>query len=135
MISSSAPRLVVTVTSVTPRLGKVTILDAEPNDTSQYYVRYKRRRDVAWNTIKWEKSSLKPVGSRYLAYIGGLVPYTNYSVEVAPYYVDKDLGPYSMPLTFVTQEDGENLSYDDSYGDRNSENRVTLCIHRDKNRK
>lgn len=103
----TAPRLLVTVTSVTPTMGTLSIMDPLRNGTAQYYVRYKRRRDAGWSLVKWTKASLKPVGRRHHGEVRGLLPYTNYSLEVAPYYLDNDLGPYSMPLTFVTDEDGE----------------------------
>mgnify|MGYP001793289360 CR=1 FL=1 len=104
-----APRPLVAVTRITSTMSTLRIVDSQGNKTAQYYVRYKRRKDVHWNQVKWSKLSLKLIGKTYEGDIRGLLPYTNYSLEIAPYYFDNDLGPYSMPLTFMTDEDGECL--------------------------
>ena len=40
----------------------------------------------------------------------GLIPFTNYSIEVAPVNNQSQVGPYSDPVVTQTEEEGETIA-------------------------
>lgn len=82
-------------------------MDPSPADTSAYLIRYKIKDidNVPWSTIQRDRPALKK--SVVYITINKLKPYTVYLIEISPKYKDGDVGPYSLPLVFNTDEGGE----------------------------
>ena len=49
------------------------------------------------------------IAAKTEALLLGLIPYTNYSIEVAAVNEMGDVGPYSYPVTIQTPEDGKRF--------------------------
>jgi hypothetical protein len=90
------------------------IIDPVPHDTAKYLVRYKIKdlENVPWSMTQFTRREIKRSSIAYVT-LKGLIPFTTYMTEVSSVYKDGDNGPYSVPITFTTQEDGEwNLIVD-----------------------
>ena len=87
----------------------VKVADPSPHDTEKYLVRYRRVHQFDQVNIERPKK-MKVEGDRTVAVllVEGLHPYTRYQIEVASSFIDQDIGPYSVPQQFMTEEAGKN---------------------------
>ena len=86
----------------------VQVTDPTPHDTDKYLIHYQRINHSDRNTEEQSKPVMKKEGDRSVAVlsVSGLHPYTRYRLEVASHFKDNDIGPYSVPRMFVTEEAG-----------------------------
>ena len=107
--SFPAPRPVIIVTDVQSRQVLLHVTDPTPADTLQYMVRYKTDTGHSpWLINKRNKTS--PGGDARIT-LYGVHPYTSYTVEVASYYKDGDVGPYSVNKHFKTKQAGKMAAF------------------------
>ena len=102
--SFSAPRPVIIISEVQARQVVLDVRDPTPTDTSQYLVRYKT--DSGHSSWVEEKRNKTGQGGDDWITLHGVHPYTSYTVEVASYYRDEDIGPYSVNKHFTTKQAG-----------------------------
>ena len=99
-----APRPVVVVSDVQSRKAVLHVRDPSPTETVQYLVRYKTYpRYSTW--IK-ERRNKTGHGADTWIVLHNIHPYSSYTVEVASYYKDDDVGPYSVNKHFTTKQAG-----------------------------
>lgn len=97
-----APRPVIIISEVQARQVVLHVRDPTPTDTSQYLVRYKA--DPGHSSWVEEKRNKSGQGGDAWITLHGVHPYTSYTVEVASYYRDEDIGPYSVNKHFTTKQ-------------------------------
>lgn len=105
-----APRPVIKVSERKARAISLGILDPVPQDTAKYLVRYKIKdlETVPWSTAQFTRPRIKTSSIAYIT-LDKLIPFTTYVTEISSAYKDGDTGPYSIPMTFTTEEDGEYI--------------------------
>ena len=75
-----------------------------PTDTVEYLVRYKTYpRHSTWVVERRNKTGH---GADTWITLYNVHPYSSYTVEVASYYKDDDVGPYSVNKHFTTKQAG-----------------------------
>lgn len=103
-ISFPAPRPVLVISDVQSRRVLLHVTDPTPADTAQYVVRFKT--DIGHSSWLMEKRNKTSQGGDAWITLHGVHPYTAYKVEVASYYKDGDIGPYSVDKRFITKQAG-----------------------------
>ncbi|XP_031559855.1 adhesion G protein-coupled receptor L3-like isoform X2 [Actinia tenebrosa] len=102
----NAPRPVIKVSEHKARAISMGIIDPVPQDTAKYLVRYRIKdlENAPWSTTQFTRPRIKSSSIAYIT-LDKLIPFTTYVTEISSAYKDGDSGPYSIPVTFTTQED------------------------------